>query len=163
MLRHRLAAAAGLCAAIALHAPTAHAQSAATAEVRAFMDAYARDLRAGNREAIAARYDRAGAYRMGNGHKALVPYDSIRARYRTGWGPPHDFAWDDLSFEVVGPDAVVVAGRFRWTIAPGASPMRFSYTALLRKRDGAWRIRLEDESADPATLPKPPARDTARR
>ena len=33
---------------------------------------------------------------------------------------------------------------------------------LLRRQDGVLRIRLEDESMDPRTLPPPQPRDTAR-
>ena len=136
-----------------------------TNEARAFMDAYARDLLAGDRAAIGARYDRTGAYLLGNGRKALLPHDSVVAQYRDGrWAPPTAFEWRDLSFEPVGPDAVVVAGLFSWTAATGSQPLTLSYTALLRRQDGALRIRLEDESIDPSTVPatRPPA-DSARR
>jgi hypothetical protein len=127
-------------------------------EARAFMDTYARDLVAGDRAAIAARYDRTGAYFLGNGRKELTSYDSIAADYRGGWKPPASFTWRDLSFEPAGSDAVVVAGQFAWGPAPGAPPLTFSYTALLRRQEGVLRIRLEDESLDPSTLPPPPAK-----
>jgi hypothetical protein len=133
-------------------------------EARAFMDGYARDLLAGNRDAIVARYDRTGAYSLGNGHKEFSPYDSIAAQYRgASWQPPVSFEWRDLSFEPSGPDAVVVAGRFAWGAAPAAPPMTLSYTALLRRQDGVLRIRLEDESVDPASLPPRPAGDSVRK
>jgi hypothetical protein len=135
------------------------------AEARAFMDTYARDLLAGDRAAIAARYDRTGAYFLGNGQKEFSPYDSVVARYRgAAWSPPASFEWRDLSFEPAGPDAVVVAGRFLWGAAAGNEPMTLSYTGLLRRQDGALRIRLEDESIDPRSLPaaRPPG-DSARR
>ncbi len=127
-------------------------------QARTFMDAYGRDLRSGDRAAIAARYDRSGAYFLGNGRKEWVSYDSIEAQYRgPGWSPPAAFEWRDLSIESVGPDAVVVAGQFLWTRMAGMAPMTFSYTGLLRRRDGELRIRLEDESLDPRSLPAPPA------
>ena len=70
-----------------------------TDEARAFMDAYARDLLAGDRAAIGARYDRSGAYLLGNGRKELAPYDSVVAQYRGDrWTPPAGFEWRDLSF-----------------------------------------------------------------
>ena len=131
-----------------------------TAEARTFMDAYARDLLAGDRAAIGARYDRAGAYLLGNGQKDFSPYDSIVARYsESRWTPPHAFEWRDLSFEPVGPDAVFVAGLAAWTSAPGSAPIILSYTAILERRDGSLRIRLEDESVDPRSMPpaRPPA------
>jgi hypothetical protein len=128
------------------------------------MDTYARDLLAGNRAAIAARYDRTGAYFLGNGRKEFSPYDSVVAQYRgAGWSPPVSFAWHDLSFEPAGPDAVVVAGQFDWTAAAGAQPVTLSYTALLHRQEGVLRIRLEDESIDPAKLPARPAPDSARK
>ena len=57
-------------------APLARARRPARTwdEARAFMDAYARDLLAGNRQAIAARYDRTGSYLLGNGRKVFMPH-----------------------------------------------------------------------------------------
>ena len=121
------------------------------AEARAFMDSYAQDLRAGNRQAIAARYDRRGAYRVGGGEKTLEPLDSIRASYTGRWQPPTAFEWHDLSYEVLGDDAVMVVGRFEWTDQRGrVLPM--SYTGLLVRQDGEWRIRLEDEDVSVRVL-----------
>lgn len=133
-------------------------------EARTFMDTYARDLLAGDRTAIAARYDRTGTYFLGNGRKEFTTYDSVVAMYRgAAWNPPASFEWRDLSFEPVGPDAVVVAGQFVWGPAAGAPPMTLSYTSLLRRQEGALRIRLEDESVDPARLPPRPVGDSARK
>ncbi len=131
------------------------------AEARAFMEAYARDLLAGDRAAIAARYDRRGAYFMGNGQKEFEPYASIVMRYQgPNWNPPASFQWRDLSFEPAGPDAVIVAGRFDWGRA-GRAPMTLSYTGFLHRQDGVLRIRLEDESVDPRAVAPPAQRDTA--
>ena len=133
-------------------------------EARAFMDAYARDLLAGDRAAVGARYDRTGAYFLGNGRKEFMPYDSIVAQYAAAsWTPPASFAWRDLSFEPAGPDAVVVAGQFVWGAAAGSPSLTMSYTALLHRQDGALRIRVENESFDPTTLPPRPASDSARK
>ena len=133
-------------------------------EARAFMDAYARDLLAGDRAAVGARYDRTGAYFLGNGRKEFMPYDSIVAQYAAAsWTPPASFAWRDLSFEPAGPDAVVVAGQFAWGAAAGSPPLTMSYTALLHRQDGALRIRVENESFDPTTLPPRPTSDSARK
>jgi hypothetical protein len=118
------------------------------AEARAFMESYAQDLRAGAREAIVARYDRRGAYRVGGGQKTMEPMDSIRATYTgAGWQPPAVFEWRDLSYEVLSDDAVMVVGRFEWTDAQGRL-LPMSYTGLLVKQDGEWRIRLEDEDVN---------------
>lgn len=121
------------------------------AEARAFMDAYARDLRAGAREAIVARYDRRGAYRVGGGQKTFEPLDSIRAVYTGPWEAPAAFEWRDLSYEVLSDDAVMVVGRFEWTDARGRM-LPMSYTGLLVKQDGQWRIRLEDEDVSPRAI-----------
>lgn len=126
-------------------------------EARSFMDAYARDLLAGDRAAIAARYDSAGAYFVGNGRKEFEPYEAIRSRYAGAeWAPPRSFEWRDLSYEAAGPDAVVVTGLFAWGTCPGAPPLVISYTGLLVRRGGGLRIRLEDESVDPRTPPPAP-------
>lgn len=132
------------------------------AEARAFMESYAQDLRAGAREAIVARYDPRGSYRVGNGQKVFEPLDSIRAIYMGQWQPPAAFEWRDLSYEVLSDDAVMVVGRFEWTDAQGKM-LPISYTGLLLRQDGQWRIRLEDESVSPrdvrdqlcATAPAP--------
>ena len=117
-------------------------------EAQAFMDAYGEELAAHEVAAIADRYDRRGAYFMGHGSKALSPFEAIRARYRDSWEGPAAFEWHDLSFEVISPDAVVVAGRFSWTLADTLPPLSMSYTGLLLRQDGGLRIRLEDESMD---------------
>jgi hypothetical protein len=142
---------------------SAPANAGVVEEARAFMDSYGRDLLAGNRAAIAARYDRRGAYFMGNGLKEFQPYDSIVARYQgPNWSPPASFEWRDLSFEPAGPDAVIVAGRFVWG-RPGKTPLTLSYTGFLHRQDGVLRIRLEDESVDPRAVQPPAQRDTTSR
>lgn len=151
-----LAALLGACAPAASPTPRDPA-----AEARAFMEGYGRDLIGGNREGIADRYDRRGAYLLGNGRKDLEPFDSIAARYRTEWSPPPSFEWQNLSFEPVGPDAVAVAGRFLWG-REGAAPLAASYSALLVRQEGRLRIRIEDESIDPRAL-RPACPDTTRR
>lgn len=138
-----------LAAAFAASPTPARAQAAdstVVAEAGAFMDAYGNDLRTGNREALAGRYDRRGAYVMFNGERQFAVWDSLAAQYRTGWRPPAAFEWRDLVFEPAGPDAAVVNGYFFWTLREGEAPMRFRYTALLVRQEGGLRIRLEDES-----------------
>lgn len=133
------------------------------AEARAFMESYAQDLRSGAREAIVARYDRRGAYMVGNGRKELLPTESLRGIYTgTDWQPPATFEWRDLSYEVLSDDAVMVVGRFEWTDAAGKM-LPISYTGLLLRQDGEWRIRLEDESVSPRDVrAELCAADTAR-
>lgn len=117
------------------------------AEARVFMANYAEALLAGDRAGIAGRYDRNGAFFLGNGRKTFESHAAIVAQYAgAGWQPPFRFEWRDLSYEAAGPDAVVIAGQFLWTPREGAEPLTFSYTALLHRQDGVLRIRLEDES-----------------
>jgi hypothetical protein len=119
---------------------------AIVAEARAFMASYATDLLAGNREAIVARYDPRGAYVLGDGRKALESLDALRATYMSErWQPPQSFRWVDLDYEPLSRDAVAVVGGFEWGGAARA-PVRFSYSGVLVRRDGALRIRIEDES-----------------
>lgn len=126
------------------------AEAPLVTEARAFMASYAEALRQGDRAGIAARYDRTGAYHLGNGGKSFESHAAIRALYAgAAWQPPHHFEWRDLSYEPVGADAVVIAGQFAWTLRAGAEPLVYSYTALLRRQDGVLRIRLEDESSAP--------------
>jgi hypothetical protein len=143
----------GMAAAVPAAAQTA--DSMLVAEARAFMEAYGRDLGAGSREEIAGRYDRRGVHFMFNGNYELVLWEALRQQYLTRWQPPAAFEWSGLVFEPAGPDAVVVNGLFLWTLRPGEAPMRFRYTSLLVRGDGALRIRLEDESMIPATPPTP--------
>ncbi|HEU4562746.1 MAG TPA: hypothetical protein VFS20_33255 [Longimicrobium sp.] len=135
----------------------AAAADALVSEAQAFMESYATDLREGRRDAILARYDPRGAYMMGHGQKRALSLDDLAAIYHgTQWKPPVTFAWQDLSYEVVGPDAVVIAGLMDWGFNPEFK-LRISYTGLLLRRDGRWMIRLEDEDAAPQRPPQPPA------
>lgn len=132
---------------------SANAQSAATMSateksVRAFFDSYADDLRQHRREGIADRYDRRGAYLMGNGNKRLVPFEQIKDRYLTKWTGPKAFAWQDVSVEVISKNAVAVLAKGEWTSDDGRT-LVISYTGLLLKQKGEWRIRIEDESLAP--------------
>jgi len=126
-------------------------------EAQAFMEGYAADLRAGARDALVARYDPRGSYFVGNGQKALLPPDSIHAIYHGRWRPPAGFEWQDLSYEVVGPQAVMVTGKFLWGVSADRQ-LTYSYTSLLERRDGRLRIRLEDESAPQQPCPPDSAR-----
>jgi len=120
-------------------------------DAREFMNGYADDLRHGRRQAIVDRYDRRGAYRVGEGEKNLESWELIRAAYMTQWTPPVRFAWRELSYEVVSDDAVIVIGLFDWGLADGRK-LTFSYTGLLVRIEGELRIRLEDESMSPKML-----------
>ena len=122
-------------------------------EVREFYDSYAEDLRLHRRDAIADRYDPRGIFFLGHGSKTLRSFEATRNRYQTKWTGPKSFEWRDISIEVLSPDAAVVVGRFDWQTDNGEI-LTYSYTGLLIKHSGRWRIRVEDESTQPN---KPPA------
>ncbi len=113
---------------------------------RAFMASYAEDLKQGNRAALGARYHPDGSYVLGNGHKAFETHAATVELYNKRWTRPADFEWQDMSYEQVGDDSVMVYGRFKWLNAPGEKPLLFSYSALLKNVKGQLRIRSEDES-----------------
>lgn len=117
--------------------------------VLAFYDSYADDLRQHRREAIANRYDRRGVYLMGNGSKRFQTLEQIKETYMTKWSGPKSFAWKDLSVEVISKDSAAVVAKFEWVTASGEK-FDFSYTGLLIKYKGEWRIRIEDESMAPS-------------
>jgi hypothetical protein len=118
-------------------------------EVRAFYEAYAEDLRQHRRAAIAERYDRRGVYFLGNGSKTLESYEAVRNSYLTKWTGPKSFVWQDLSIEVLSPNAAVVLARFAWQTEKGET-LTFSYTGVVLRQAGQWRIRVEDESRQPS-------------
>lgn len=133
---------------------TAVAQTDVEREVRQFYDAYADDLRAHRKEAIANRYDTRGVYFMGNGYKSLETFEATKSRYLTKWKGPKSFEWKDLSIEVLSKDAAIVLARFEWEAASGEK-FSYSYTGVLVKRSEGWRIRVEDESTQPPKPAKP--------
>jgi hypothetical protein len=118
-------------------------------ELRQFYDSYAEDLRQHRPEGIAKRYDTRGYFSLGNGSKRFVTFDDNKKRYLTEWSGPKNFDWKDLSFEVLSPTSAAVAGLFDWTRTTGEKDT-LSYTAVLTKQSGEWRIRIEDESANTA-------------
>jgi hypothetical protein len=122
--------------------------SATEKMILAFYDSYADDLRQHRREAIVDRYDRRGVYLMGNGSKRLQTFEQVKDAYMTKWTGPKSFEWKDLSVDVISKDAAAVIGTFVWTTASGES-FNYSYTGLLVRQKGEWRIRIEDESSAP--------------
>ena len=121
------------------------------AEAQAFMEAYAEDLRRGDRAALASRYDRDGMWWVDAGQVEPMDHAALTALYMGEWRGPAAFEWLDLTYVPAGPDAVAVIGRFQWTGQSGAS-MLVAYHSLLVRQDGALRIRVEDETP----VPPPP-------
>lgn len=134
--------------------PAARSDTIVEREVREFYDSYAEDLRKHRRESIADRYDQRGVFFLGNGRKAAVTFEANKESYLTEWKGPQSFRWKDLSVEVLSRDAAVVLAQFEWQTDKGETLM-YSYTGLLVKRKSGWRIRVEDESRQPAECPAP--------
>jgi ketosteroid isomerase-like protein len=121
-------------------------KGADVSEIQSFMSKYADELRQGDIAPIVDRYSRQGSYFLGNGAKRFRSYDSIRLSYQTKWRAPSAFDWVDLSYDFLADDAVMVTGQFVWHKNANDSAL-YSYTGILKKEDGKWRIKLEDESA----------------
>lgn len=119
------------------------------AEARAFMEAYAADLRAGDREALIARYDPEGMWFVTHGRVDPTSHAAIADLYRRQWAPPADFTWNTLTYVPSGPDSVSVIGRFTWT-GEGGEAVTIAYHALLVRVGDHLRIRIEDETPVPA-------------
>lgn len=117
-------------------------------EARRFMENYGENLRSHDRAALAARYAPSGATILFNGVPIPGSFEDIAARYRDEWTGPTDFAWNDLFFDVLGPDSVVVTGTFDWGTPDG--PERYTYANILQRHDGEFRIRREVETRLPA-------------
>jgi len=148
-----IAAALLLCSGLVADAQSASAAGAMSSgkaaeverEVRAFYESYAEDLRLHRLDSLVRRYDPRGVLFLGDGRKAFETFDALENQYRTEWKGPRSFRWRDLSVEVLSADAAVVVGRFEWQPEAGVIST-FSYTSLLVRHTGGWRIRVEDES-----------------
>jgi len=114
-------------------------------EIRDFLAAYGDDLRQHRTQAIADRYDSRGVFFLGHGNKDFETFEDNREYYLNTWKGPRSFAWQDLSIEVLSPDAAVVLGKFEWGTEDRVGTV--SYSALLLRHDGQWRIRSEAESS----------------
>jgi hypothetical protein len=123
-------------------------------EAKRFMREYGVDLRNHDRAGIAARYARSGATVIFNGERNARSFDEIETRYREQWIGPDSFDWQNLAFEVLGPDSVLVTGEFDWGGQDGIE--RYSYSGVLQRQQGELRIRLEVESLLPDSKDAPP-------
>jgi hypothetical protein len=107
------------------------------------MAGYAHDIANGDRSGLVSRYDPAGTFLLVAGRLEFELHSEIAEEYAKRWSPPSSFEWRDLHFATAGADAVV-RGHFVWGGASG--PLLFTYTGLLRCRQGLLFIRLEEES-----------------
>jgi hypothetical protein len=100
----------------AAKAPPVKSTDEVVAEARTVMDGHMRDQNAFDAPGITERYHSGGTWWLGDGKKEFLSHDSVGKWYAAGAkaAPPVEFEWQDLSFEPVGPDAVVVTGFYVW-------------------------------------------------
>jgi hypothetical protein len=118
------------------------------ARARAFMASYETELRTHDRAALGRRYHADGAWFLGDGFKDHEAHADIARRYRDEWNGPKHFAWRELTYLPLPPDAVLVLGKFEWQAADAAAPTTYSYSGLLRDGPGGLVIAVEDESRE---------------
>ncbi len=111
-----------------------------------FMDTYAEDIADGDRQAIARRYSRQGATFIGGEYKEQLSFETLSSRYAKAWKPPASFRWQDLGFEKLSEQSVMVTGGIAQSDKPGKEPVSRSYAAILVMEDGELRIRMEDRA-----------------
>jgi hypothetical protein len=75
-----------------------------------FMDTYADDVIAGDRTALANRYSRRGIIFIGGEWKEEISFDKLSGEYASSWKPPVAFRWQNLAFEKLGDQAVMITG-----------------------------------------------------
>ena len=126
--------------------PASRSADALVSEAHGFITEYAVELSHGNRDALVRRYDRRGAFFVGEGTKEYWPGDSISRWYRHHWPAPEFVEFRNLSYEPLGDSAVAVIGQFRWTAKQTTDTAMYAYTAILLRQNDHLVIRVEDES-----------------
>lgn len=125
-------------------------RSRVVAEARQLMQAYAAELRAGDRAALASLYARRGAWRLTPDSRfvRMQRWDEIRDAFvAPGWSRPAHFDWFTLNFHFIDSDNVAVVASVDRS---GGSPtFTHLYSALLVREDGELRIRMEHEAPAP--------------
>ncbi|HET7537796.1 MAG TPA: hypothetical protein VFJ90_15160 [Candidatus Didemnitutus sp.] len=114
-------------------------------DAKAFMDAYAKDLKAGNRDSIIARYHSQGVFILAVGVDDLMRPRQIADFYRTQWQPPHAIAWRNLRYRSLSPETILIEGGFDWQQTADKPAQYFSYGAILIKEPTGFHIRSEIE------------------
>lgn len=110
---------------------------------------YAESMLSGDRAALVDAYSPAGVRVVSNGESVMLSPSDVAARYSAPrWSAPAAFAWKDLSWEPVGPDAYFAFGRYDVRARADAPVRTYSYSALLRRRDGKVGITIENVWTD---------------
>lgn len=89
-----------------------------------------------------------------------VGFAAMAEEVRTNWQYESvEFAWgDDHYIQVLAPDAACVTSTWEWhavTTAGETEDSRGTWTAVLRKHDGVWKIAMVAESVPPPEPSQP--------
>ena len=122
---------------------------------RRLYDQYQAALRTGQRERLASFYHPDGAVFVINGrHMVMTTRQEIDSVYtRSPWRPPDYFAFEELVFDQLSSDDVVVNGAFLWQSSGALDTTRFRYAAFVTAIDSGMAIRFEHETAVPGRNP----------
>lgn len=110
-------------------------------------EAYGDAVRGGRPETLARFYAPSGVVRVLDGQRQRMTRAGIDSMYRDGWQAPAFFTWEDLQFDSVDAQQVLVTGFFRWQARTTPDTNRYAYAALLQAADSGLFIRFEHETA----------------
>jgi ketosteroid isomerase-like protein len=120
--------------------------AAVVSELNIFMENYADILRKREMEKIADLYYDSGIVISGNGFNEFSSFDSIRSHYLKQPRDPINFKWDEIRIDPLAGDLALITSVFYWNFPDKPDTAKFSYTGLLTKTSGGWKIRHEHES-----------------
>lgn len=136
--------------ALAPAAAAAPAPANDAAAIEAVLAAQAEAWNRGDLKGYMAGYWNDPALRFASGGEVTMGWAETLARYEANYDTPEKrgtLAFHDLDVRPLAPDAAVVFGRWKLTLADGARP-RGLFTLLFRKVDGAWVIVADHTSTE---------------
>ena len=116
-------------------------------------------LNAVDGEGWLAQFEESEDFTLAVNGEVSVGFATMAEEVRTGWAEIEsvEFAWgDDHYVQVLTPDIVCATSTWEWhatTTAGEADDAEGTWTVVLRKRDGVWKIVAAAESFPP---PPPP-------
>jgi beta-aspartyl-peptidase (threonine type) len=117
--------------------------AAASAAVRAVLDAQVEAWNRGDLEAFMAGYWRSPDLVFQSGSTVTRGWQATLERYRKRYQSEGKemgrLRFEELDLQPLGPDAVFIRGRWHLTMKDGSEPNGL-FTLLARRIDGAWRI-----------------------
>lgn len=114
-----------------------------------FYDAYGNDLRTHKRERLAQYYDAEGALIVSMNRQQRYTRVELDSVYRNLWKGPDYFSWEDLAFDQLSQDLILVTGGFKWQVQGAKDTSRFVYLAVLQNSESGLAIRVEQEMPAP--------------